>query len=119
MAQAFVDLARVGPQHVAISLLAARTCRNVFIGQWLRGDIEFRHRGFEVFVFEFFRRHTRVFLDLFRLALAHLVSPEGDHSTHECNAPPRNSPPPTTRSPSDSHPPEHVPSLASARPRNS
>ena len=109
----------VDPLRVANSLLAASACRAVLIGQRLRSDVEFRHRGFEVIVFEFFRRHTRVFLDLFRLTFAHFVSPEGDHATHECNTAPRDSPPPTTRSPSDSHPPEHVPSLASARPRHS
>ena len=97
-----------------LSPLLARARRAVCIGKFLRRNLEFRHGGLEVFIFEFFRRHTRVFLDLFRLAFGHLVSPERDHSTNQCNTPPRDSPPPSTSGPSDSHPPQHVPSLASA-----
>ena len=104
---------RWGSRHArtafATALLGASTRGAIFIGKRLRRDLEFGHGGFEVFVLEFFRRHTRVFLDLFRLAFAHLVSPEGNHSTHECNTPSRDSPPPTTSGSSDSHPPQHVP----------
>ena len=76
--------------------LLARTRCAVLVGQFLRSDLELRHRGGEVFVFQFLRRNTRVLFDLLRLARAHLVSPERDHPTDECDAPPGDSPPSTT-----------------------